>query len=330
MNELYKDIDALLAKMLSQEASAEEINAVEKWQAASPENQQYFKEFQWIWEKSQAANAIQKVDTEAALQKVHQRIDAAPSLRVVKKPVKFLNLSFLMKIAAAVMIGIFFYNQFSKPDLPVSMVTASKPQTDTLTDGSIITLNKKSALTLSEKFNKNERRMALTGEAYFEVAHDVERPFVVEIQNLEVQAVGTAFNIDNNSNLRFVSIMVTDGKVKISHKTDVHFVVKGQTAIYDTETATLSIETAEDKNKLAYKTNQFHFNETPLRVALNQLSKGYDTAFIVNNKELENCLLTVTFDNKSLDEILDVIALTFSCTIEKKTEGIILNGGKCQ
>jgi transmembrane sensor len=330
MNELNQEIDVLLAKICSQEASQEEIKAVEKWQAASPENQQYFKDFQWIWEKSQAANAWQKVDTEAALQKVHQRINAAPSLRVVKKPIKILNFSLLMKIAAVVMIGMFFYHQFSKPDLPVSIVTTSKPQTDTLTDGSVITLNKKSALLLSEKFNKNERRMALTGEAYFEVAHDVARPFIVEIQNLEVQAVGTAFNIDNSPNLRFVSVMVTDGKVKISHKSAEYFAVKGQTAIYDTENDTLSIENAEDKNKLSYKTNQFHFDEIPLHIALNQLSKGYDTAFIVNNKELENCPLTVTFDNKSLDEILNIIALTFSCTIEKKTEGIILNGGKCQ
>lgn len=330
MNELYQNIDVLLAKILSKEASAEEINAFENWQAESLENQEYFKAFQWVWENSQTANGWQKVDTEAALEKMNQRIDAAPSLQVQKNPTKILNLSFLMKIAAVVLIGMFFYNQFSKPDSSVSIVTTTKPQTDTLSDGSIITLNKKSALLLSDKFNKNERRMALTGEAYFEVAHDVERPFIVEIQNLEVQAVGTAFNIDNNSNPRFVAIMVTEGKVKISHKTAEYFAEKGQMAIYDSETEMINIKTEEDKNKLAYKTNQFHFDETPLRIALNQLSAGYDTNFLVNNKTLENCLLTVTFDNKSLDEILDIIALTFSCTIEKKADGIILNGGKCQ
>jgi transmembrane sensor len=330
MSELYQNIDDLLAKTLSQEASAEEAAIVKKWLDASPENPQYFKEFEWMWEKSLAAKSKRSVDTEGALQKLHQRMDALPpELKMVKSPSKILNLSFIMKVAAALLISFFIYNNFSEPEKPVILVATAKPQTDTLADGSVITLNKKSALTLSEKYNKKERRMTLTGEAYFEVAHDIERPFIVEVQDVEIKAVGTAFNIDNTTDSHFVYIMVTDGKVKIASKAEEAYAEKGQTAVYDVQTGAITIEKKEDKNKVAYKTRQLHFDETPLSMALLQLSKAYDISFILSNKNLENCPLTVSFDNKSLDAILEILQSTFSCTTEKTNEAVVLNGGKC-
>ncbi len=335
MTEFYDNIDDILAKKLANETTAEEDTAVQNWLEKSPDNPAYFKEFTWLWEQTQAAKkqSHQKVDTEKALEKLHTEMDAAPRMQIVKPSSKIFNLSFFMKVAAVFLIALGIYNQYFKTSdvQPAQAIVASaQPLTDTLTDGSVVTLNKKSGLTLVEGFNKKERRMKLTGEAYFEVAHDATRPFVVEIQNVEVMAVGTAFNIDNVSDERFITILVTDGKVKIAAIKQIEYAKKGEKAIYNRQTGTISIEKSTTDNALAYKTRQFHFDETPLSKAVAELSRVYETPILIKNKNLENCPLVVDFDNKTLDEILIVLADTFSFSVEKNENGVVLTGGSCK
>jgi transmembrane sensor len=329
MSEIYNNIDDLLGKKLANEISPEEENTLQNWLKESPNNEQYFKDFQWLWAQTHLAKSTKQVDTEGALATLHTRMDAeTPTLKAVKTPSKIFNIYTIMKAAAVVFIAFGLYNQFAKPIPPVSFVAQNKPQTDTLMDGSIITLNKKSGLTLSERFNKNERRMKLTGEAYFQVAHDATRPFVVDVQDVEVKAVGTAFNIDNVTDARFVSILVTDGKIKISGRVETKFAVKGETAIYDTQLGTISIEKKAEDNKLAYKTRQFRFDETPLSIAVAEISKAYSVSILLKNKELERCPVVVTFDNKSLEEMLEILKVTCPFTIEKVGDEYILSKDK--
>jgi transmembrane sensor len=328
MAEFYNPIDELLGKKLAQETTAEEDATLLNWLNKSLDNEQYFKDFQWLWAQSHRPQSTKQVDTEGALATMHKRMDAEmPALKVVKMPSKIFNIYTIMKIAAVFLIAFGLYNQFAKPAPPLSIVAQNKPQTDTLMDGSIITLNKKSGLTLSERFNKNERRMKLTGEAYFQVAHDATRPFVVDVQDLEVKAVGTAFNIDNVTNLRFVSIMVTEGKVKISGQKETKYAEKGETAVYDSQTGTISVEKRENSNQLAYKTRQFHFDETPLSIAVAEIGKAYSVSIILKNKELANCPVVVSFDNRPLEDMLDVLKMTCSFTVEKVGEDYILSVG---
>ena len=324
MNEIYDNIEDLLGKSLAKETTAAEEQAVETWRTASPDNEQYFKEFQWLWENVPQARATKAVDTEGALDKVHQRMDA-PALKVVKSPANLFNLSFFMKVAATLLIGALIYNQFTKSDPMPPIAATVAPKTDTLMDGSVVTLNKKSSLALSERFNKKERRMKLSGEAYFEVAHDANRPFVVEVQDLEVQAVGTAFNIDNVTDTRFSSVMVTEGKVKIKSRTETQYAERGETALYDSQTGHITIEKKAETNKIAYKTRQFSFDATPLRMAVAELSKAYGVSIIFKNKSLGQCLVVGDFDNKRLEDVLDVLQGSCSFTVEKIGEDYILN-----
>jgi transmembrane sensor len=325
MSEIYNNMDDILAKSLAQETSAEEEAIVQNWLKASSENVQYFKEFQWLWSQTQEAKPLKPVNTEGALEKLHTRMDAAPALKAVKSPTQFFNLSFIMKAAAVLLIAFGIYSQFIKTDPPQTFAAVAKPKTDTLVDGSIVTLNKKSSLVLSERFNKRERRMKLTGEAYFEVAHDATRPFVVDVQDLEVKAVGTAFNIDNTTDVRFTSILVTDGKVQVTGRVETKFAVKGETAIYDNQTGRILIEMKQNENKLAYKTHQFHFDETPLSLAVLELSKAYGVSIILKNKQLEQCPVVVKFDNKSLEDVLTVLGNTCAFKFEKVGEEIVLS-----
>ena len=318
-------MDDILAKKLAHETTSEEDVLMQNWLQKSPNNEQYFKEFQWLWTQTQKAKVKKPVNTEGALAALHNRMDAAPTLKVVKSITPIFNLSFIMKVAAVLVIAFGIYSQFVKTEPPKTIASLTQPQTDTLVDGSIVTLNKKSSLVLSDRFNKRERRMKLTGEAYFEVAHDATRPFVVDVQDASVKAVGTAFNIDNTTDVKVVIIMVTDGKIQITSKSETQYAVKGETAIYDTQTGQILIEKKADNNKIAYKTRQFHFDETPLVTVAAALSKAYGVTILFKNKQLENCPVVVNFDNKQLDDILSVLSNTCSFSFEKVGETIVLS-----
>jgi transmembrane sensor len=325
MSKIYNNMDDILAKKLAHETTAEEETIVQNWLKTSPENQVYFEDFQWLWAQTHGAKILKPVNTEGALRKLHTRMEAASTLKVVKSKTKFFNLSFIMKTAAVLCIAFGIYSQFIKTDAPQTFATVAKPKTDTLMDGSIVTLNKKSSLVLAERFNKRERRMTLTGEAYFEVAHDATRPFVVDVQDLEVKAIGTAFNIDNTTDAGIVSILVTNGKVQVASRVETKFAVKGENAIYDLKTGHILIETKQNDNKLAYKTHQFHFDETPLGLVVLELSKAYNVSIILKNKQLEQCPVVVNFDNKSVEEVLTILGSTCAFKFEKVGEDIILS-----
>ncbi len=342
MSEIYEEMDDLLGKSLAKETTEEEEQAVQNWLKESPDHAAYFIDFQWIWVQMQSAKPQKAVDTEGALARLHARMDAPATAHVnidantnvtaptqmtkaVKASAKIFNIYTIMKIAAVVLLGFTTFNYFNRAaEPPKTMAALEKPVTDTLADGSVITLNKKSGLVLAQRFNKNERRMKLTGEAYFEVAHDATRPFVVEVQNVEVKAVGTAFNIDNSTDARLVLITVTDGKIKITGRDKSEFAEKGETAIYDTEKGTITVEKKANNNVLAYKTRQFHFDETPLSIAVAEISKAFGVPIILQDAELGRCPVVVSFDNKPLVDILDVLKSSCAFTIEKTGDTFIL------
>ncbi len=83
-----------------------------------------------------------------------------------------------------------------------------------LADGSHVWINSGSSLTYNEGFNRKERNVYLEGEAYFEVAKDAERPFIVRTGEMDIQALGTAFNVNAYNDERYVSSVLLEGKSK--------------------------------------------------------------------------------------------------------------------
>jgi transmembrane sensor len=220
----------------------------------------------------------------------------------------------------------------SGPNDPSEIVTNTATiLTDTLSDGSIITLNRNSGLSIANGFNRKERRMALRGEAYFEVAPDKTRPFVVAVNDLEIKVVGTAFNVDNASIPGKVLIAVTHGKVLVSTGGQSLYLSAGEQAEYNQQTHLLSrIETQQNPNTLAYKNKVFQFNATPLREVVRQLNSAYGTKISLQNQTLEACPLTARYNNLGINRVLELIADSFSFKLEKNPDGTyVLSGAGC-
>jgi len=328
MPNYYTDIDELLAKRLAGETEPAEEQTIEAWLTASAENRQYFAGLQRLWQQATPAQALRSVDVEAALQKVrgHLREQPAPRARVLRLRV------WLPAAAAtiALLIAAFWFFRSPTPVQPTEIATTTTTLTDTLTDGSVVVLNRHSGLRVAENFNRKERRMRLSGEAYFQVAHDSTRAFIVEVEQLEVRVLGTAFNVDDRSEPGRVTITVTTGKVQLRTAIQTELLTAGQQAGYESATGKITRLAQSNPNVLAYKTRQFTFDGTPLREVVQQLSDAYGVNISLKNKALENCPLTAPFNDRPLNEVLTIIADSFDLTIERSDGKVVLDGVGCE
>lgn len=331
MKENYTNIDELLAKRLTGEATTSEEETVDAWLQESADNRRYFESLQRLWTQAPLSRAatLRPVDTESALQKVRAQLQPAASLAPSARRVSMYR--WIPAAAAAVVLAIaaiFFFRNPSETQ-EVQIAATDFTLTDTLDDGSVVVLNRNSALQVAGNFNKNERRMRLRGEAYFTVTPDREKPFVIEVEQLEVKVVGTEFNVDSRSEQGRTTVTVTSGKVQLSAGGQSILLVAGEEAVYETATGRIARSAQPDQNAVAYKNRVFTYEATPLGAVIRELSDVYDADISLKNKALENCLLNGRYPNLELDRVLELIADAFSLTVEKRDGKIILDGTGC-
>ncbi|MBL7783100.1 MAG: FecR domain-containing protein [Saprospiraceae bacterium] len=328
MTDNYANIDELLAKRLAGETTPQEEGLIESWLQESPDNSHYFDSLQRLWSQAPTARAatLRPVDTERALQKVKAQIP--PAAPVARRFSMYQWMPAAAAVLALVVAAVFFFRNPSETQ-EVQIAATANTLTDTLTDGSVVVLNRNSALRIASNFNKKERRMRLEGEAYFEVAHDREKPFVIEVQQLEVKVVGTEFNVDNRSEPGRVKVSVKEGKVQLSAGAQSLLLVAGEQAVYESATGNITRVTQPNPNVLAYKNRLFDYEATPLGQVVRELSDVYGVDISLKNKVLENCPLHGRYDNLELDRVLDLIADAFSLTVEKKDGKVVLDGTGC-
>ncbi len=156
-----------------------------------------------------------------------------------------------------------------------------------LSDGSVIWLNAESKLKYPQKFIGNERRVFLEGEAYFEVAHNSNMPFVVETEAQELTVLGTKFNITAFPNETAVQSTLVSGSVKINIKNSDKRVllIPGQQAIVNKESQLLKVNSVDVHEIIAWKEGFFSLENVTMEEFLNRLSRWYDVNFVFENEK---------------------------------------------
>ncbi len=329
MNELY-EIDELIAKVLTDEATVDEQKTVNNWLDAAPENWKYFTDLKRIWSESGDAAESLAVDTDAAWQKVQRRIHESPK----RLTVSWLSRANVLKIAAALLVlfaAIQFFNRGDSALKTKEIVATADVLEDSLSDGSKISLNKKSSLTTV--FSKKERRVKMSGEAFFNVAHNTEQPFVIEVKTLEIKVVGTTFNVDNLSEVGKIIVVVETGKVLLRGSNGVEiYREKGEKAVYDIATGQFEQTKNTDKNVTAYKTQHLDFEGNTLKEVVRKIHELTDIQIEILSPEIENCPITSAYD-KGDDLMLyfkDIVGESINLKVEKTGDKIVLRGTGCK
>lgn len=145
-----------------------------------------------------------------------------------------------------------------------------------LPDGSKVWLNAASSITYPVQFTGNERRVKLTGEAYFEVAKNKEKPFYVTMGNAEVRVLGTHFNISAYGDDDAITTTLLEGSVQISKNHSVSLLKPGQQAVINNKSDDIAVSEANLEDAMAWKNGYFIFSNDNITGIMKKVSRWYD------------------------------------------------------
>lgn len=248
------------------------------------------------------------------------KYSAAESYKILEKRLfpnrsRIFRLRFTAAAAAIALLCVMSWSvyQYMKPVTMCTVSTLANQQEIRLSDGTLVTLNHYSTLTYPEEFKAEVRKVELTGEAYFEVSKDQKHPFIVEASPINVEVLGTHFNVEAYPNDTDVTTTLLEGSVAVSNKLNTHRVIlkPNESAIYNKEKGSLVCETLEDTaDDIAWREGKFIFNDMPIREIARQLSNSFGVSITVGSKTLQDYRLTARFANgEGLTEILDLLQM---------------------
>jgi len=315
-------MDELLVKYLADEATPPEQELVEEWISSSEANRHYFQHFQLIWEESRQLAITTSMDENKAWQKFQRRIKKAEAW---KNPGRF----GWWRIAASILIivgAIWFtssiVNKGTTEAEILSIASANEVKKDTLPDGSVATLNKHSVLTYPSSFKGKTRKVKLEGEAFFNVKANKEKPFIIDVNDVQVKVVGTSFNVKSNNGV--TEVIVETGIVQVTKDGQMIELQAGErTSLGQTDTVATK-QVSDDKLYNYYVSKTFVCDNTPLWKLVEKLNEAYTANIRIGREELRKLPLTVTFDEESLDTILNIISQTLMIKVSRNDNEIIL------
>jgi transmembrane sensor len=315
-----KKLQELMIRVITGRASGEETSELLRMVEASEENKKAFADLKNINTLAGLQNHHDKVDLDDRYNSLRQRIRASEEnsdngLRIERR--KFLLN--LRQIAASIIFiaGIsvfitflFFRSGRSETAYHQLLVPSGQQAQLTLSDGTIIWLNSRSKLRYPGKFARKNRKVFLEGEAYFEVAHNEHKPFIVNSDLLGIKVLGTSFNFSAYPDDKTVKMTLVNGSVSVTgiHDREIVRLVPGQTAIYTRSDNKLVLTKDETELYTSWREGQFKFYKMTFGDIARRLSRNFNVTFRIENQEMNSTTFNGSFYNyESLDQILHIL-----------------------
>lgn len=299
---------------------------------------------------------------------------SAISLNSPAEPIKPINHTPLGKIAvygsvaAAIIIGGIFFTKFGDfistksglKHLPADQITKVSKQGERksfqLPDGSIVMLNAESVIHIDEDFNMKNRELTLEGEAYFDVAHDASRPFIIHTDKMDIKVLGTIFNVkaypgDNNTETSLIKGSVeislhsnkskkillhpnekivlsnTKDKAEVNNNSNIDFknnTVKNSSGA-EYEITRLTYDKKNDAiTEVSWTKNRLAFNNCSFESIAKDLERWYNVKIIFTDEKVKAYKFTATFDQKNIERVLEAFQLSRYFEFTIKNDNIIV------
>ncbi|QGY42563.1 DUF4974 domain-containing protein [Maribellus comscasis] len=316
----------LLEKYLNNRCTPQEVKEVIHWM----KQQSFFtesKEFGRVdWQQFKEEDSFvsdEKLDT--LLDKIHHKLNIE-EIRTVQIKSRRL-MSRVTKAAAIILfpvLAFLFYTVSENNRLINQITTVSVDSLEViapvgsrtvfeLSDGSVVHLNCGSRIKYPQNFSGETRGLALIGEAYFDVAHNPDKPFVVSAGNIKVKALGTQFNVNAYPENNDISTTLIEGKViveEIQNNGDIENtkeLIPGQHVIYTKKTCMMESSQEQVEKYIAWKDGKLVFENESIDQVAQRLSQMFNVEIEVA-EEVAKYKYTVTFIDEPLFQILDLLS----------------------
>jgi len=313
-----------VARYLSHEMNSEQRSDFESLINSSADMREEFNKLSAIWTNAQDFSAF---DTTAAWNKLDTKIRQH---EVEPNKAKTYSLRWVLRVAAAVVfLVVAGYLYRSSQQIDTISVVAEIQTSQDLPDGSLAEMRPGSTLDFAGNFDGDKRLVKLSGEAFFKVTHNPQKPFIVQTEMGSVEVLGTEFNVKQGEKGVF-EITVQSGKVKVtdSEGRDTRILTKDQSATFNPLSGQFVLN--YHTGNLYWLTKTIKFKRTDYRTVFDVLERTFDVTFSVENKAIYDCTLTSTLGkNQNLDDFLDVIEYTEGLEFTKNDSTTYAVDGSC-
>lgn len=344
----------LIGKVLTGEATPAERQQLDEWLAAHPEQQSVMDSLRQLWLTPTAKTDATDQSVSDAFERLQQRINgqSAPS----NSPVRSLWplrpwLAWAAAASVALIVGLLGWNQFHATTDVLPVVEQINPKGTRsqihLADGSTVWLNADSHLSYPKTFTGSLREVSLEGEAFFNVTANPAQPFVVRLKTGSVRVLGTSFNIRAYAGDSTVETSVVTGRVafiprfdaqtarRLNRKqpnppvSDTLFLLPNSKAIQSLTRQSVVARPTVAANQMAWTESKLVFRNTPMGEVAKTLERWYGTPVRLEGESLRQCPLTGTFQNQSLRQVMNLIAMTNQFQYDLTASQLTIKGTGC-
>jgi len=322
--------DELIVRVLQGEATPDELDSLETWVLASPENRRHYLHLKNLWD----ASVILPLSTPDALHRVITQIKPdrpGKTFWMMWQRVAAIILLPLLVAAAWLLVD----RRHDERALTSAYQTVSTPfgsfTSLELPDGSKVWLNSGSSLRYPSKFGSRSRKVTLQGEAYFEVHADQTAPFLVTANELTVKATGTRFNVSSYENDSAATVTLLEGKVCVqapSHgaATSSSHLQPQDHFTYDKKDGHSTVIHEEPYKYIAWKEGKLVFRNNLLSEVARRISLQYHVEVEIRDPAIRKYRYWATFKNEPLNELLRLLKLTAPIDF-RETEPVLQSDG---
>lgn len=266
-------------------------------------------------------NSTDKAEGRQNFLSFFQQIKRKAQNATIRKALKYAAVAVVL-IASTVWATLYFSGNAPDATMNKLYVPAGQRAQLTLQDGTEVWLNAQSTLTYPSQFKGKTREVTILGEAYFDVAKNPKRPFIVTTQNIEMKVLGTQFNVYSYPEAGYIQTDLVEGSLRIygkqSPQSGVTLKPSEQVKIKDGK---MVVATIESPDYFLWKDGIYAFDNEKLLDIIEKLQLYYDVTIIVKDPEIFNVRYTGKFRQRDgIDEILRIIQKIRKFSIEKNIE----------
>ncbi|QKF72884.1 sigma factor regulatory protein, FecR family [Aliarcobacter faecis] len=284
------------------------------WLLEDENHQKVFNRMKFVHNMSKS---LSKQNAQTLSQEAHKQISKDRFFKKIKS---------FSTLAASLLILCFFafkvYENSFKVQFSKSLLTDTKTIKEQLPDGSNILIDAKTNLNI-EFFNDKRVVYLVDGRAMFEVEKDENRPFIIKSDDVNIEVVGTKFEVIHKKDT--TTINVQEGRVKTYHlghffdKKNEIFLTKENSLTYSNDNgSTNQISIIKADTIAPWTENRVLLDKTKLKEALEEFSKYSDVSVVFSSKEIEDYLITGEFNSTQLDIFLKTVTKIYPIKIDKK------------
>ncbi|MBN2892654.1 MAG: FecR family protein [Bacteroidales bacterium] len=285
-----------------------EIEEVINWIERSEVNKEEFKTLKNLWAVSGFANYNTYVETQSGKTKKLYKKRIIP-MYLVRYAAVFV-LAFLIGS-----LSVYYQEDKNSEQLAWNEIIIPEGESAEvyLSDNTHVWLNSNTKLIYPAKFEGKTRNIKLTGEAYFEVTHNKEKPFYVETSELTVAVLGTSFNVQAFDYEKKVNVTLIEGKVTLQNSGGnvVSELFPGENAQFDLTKKTLSVSKVSTEFYTSWKDGYLVFKNEKLEDIVRKFERWYNVTVIFDEEEIKQIEFTGTIlKNKPIDQIFNILKYT--------------------